>query len=116
MMTMKNLEQEWLSILDEFQEKTSLKENQLIIIGCSTSEVAGEHIGTSGSEDIAKVIFDGLARLKKETGAEVAFQCCEHLNRAIVVEEKAAVSSGRLNGSICLSKYETTRSCRTYTG
>lgn len=87
---MQNLQQEWFSILNEFQEKTSLKKNQLVVIGCSTSEVAGEHIGTSGSEEIAKIIFAGIAKLKKETGIEVAFQCCEHLNRALVVEEKAA--------------------------
>ncbi|MGG3625333.1 TIGR01440 family protein [Bacillus gobiensis] len=89
---MQNLQQDWLSILNEFQEKTSLKENQLIVIGCSTSEVAGEHIGTSGSEEIAEIIFQGLAKMKKETGVEVAFQCCEHLNRAIVVEEKIAAA------------------------
>lgn len=89
---MQNLRQEWLAILNEFQKKTSLKENQLIVIGCSTSEVAGEHIGTSGSEEIAKIIFEGLARMKRETGVKFAFQCCEHLNRALVVDEETAAS------------------------
>ncbi len=55
-----------------------------------TSEVAGDRIGTSGGEDIAESIYSGLADLKKITGIHLAFQCCEHLNRALVVEEETA--------------------------
>src|SRR5699024_12210218 len=54
--------------------------------GCSTSEVVGETIGTSGSEAVAEEMFTALNRLKDNSGVALAFQCCEHLNRAIVLE------------------------------
>lgn len=62
----------------------------VFVLGCSTSEIAGEKIGTSGSEAIAEVVFNELRHLKRETGTELAFQCCEHLNRALVVERPVA--------------------------
>ncbi|MFN2744607.1 MULTISPECIES: TIGR01440 family protein [unclassified Bacillus (in: firmicutes)] len=89
---MKNLEQTWRSMLEEFHQEAGLHDGQIVVIGCSTSEVAGRHIGTSGSEDIARVIYNGLEELKKKTGAVLAFQCCEHLNRALVVEEETAAA------------------------
>ncbi|MEN1967672.1 TIGR01440 family protein [Lentibacillus sp. N15] len=71
--------QEWLA--SEF-----IADGNLFVIGCSTSEVAGEHIGTAGSEEIAAIIFDKLRTLKQDEQLQLAFQCCEHLNRALVVE------------------------------
>ncbi|BDG81923.1 UPF0340 protein YwlG [Bacillus subtilis] len=87
---MSEITQTWKTMLSEFQDKAGLKENQLFVLGCSTSEVAGSHIGTSGSTDIAESIYSGLAELKGKTGIHLAFQCCEHLNRALVVEEETA--------------------------
>ncbi|MCC2116017.1 TIGR01440 family protein [Bacillus halotolerans] len=87
---MSEITQTWKTMLSEFQDKAGLKENQLFVLGCSTSEVAGSHIGTSGSTDIAESIYSGLAELKGRTGIHLAFQCCEHLNRALVVEEETA--------------------------
>ncbi|GAA0290253.1 uncharacterized protein (TIGR01440 family) [Gracilibacillus halotolerans] len=74
------------TLVDEWIDSGYLAEGNLFIIGCSTSEVAGERIGTAGSEDIAAFIFDELQRLKEKTGVALCFQCCEHLNRAIVME------------------------------
>ncbi|MDC3416743.1 TIGR01440 family protein [Aquibacillus salsiterrae] len=76
------------AIVDEWIASGYLTQDTLFVIGCSTSEVAGEHIGTSGSEKIAAEIYMELTRLKQETGAKLAFQCCEHLNRALVVEQE----------------------------
>ncbi|MFJ9288674.1 TIGR01440 family protein [Bacillus halotolerans] len=87
---MSEITQTWKTMLSEFQDKAGLKENQLFVLGCSTSEVAGSHIGTSGSTDIAESIYSGLDELKGKTGIHLAFQCCEHLNRALVVEEETA--------------------------
>ncbi|MCR6595745.1 TIGR01440 family protein [Bacillus halotolerans] len=87
---MSEITQTWKTMLSEFQDKAGLKENQLFVLGCSTSEVAGSHIGTSSSTDIAESIYSGLAELKGKTGIHLAFQCCEHLNRALVVEEETA--------------------------
>lgn len=83
-------EQQLTTILQEFKEQTSLNENSLFVVGCSTSEVIGKKIGTAGTEEVAKMIFDRLARFKKETGVQLAFQCCEHLNRALIVERATA--------------------------
>ena len=68
--------------------------SKLVVIGCSTSEVAGEHIGTAGSLDIAKAIFDGLQQVQQMYPFTPVFQCCEHLNRAIVMEEAIAEQFG----------------------
>lgn len=73
-------------IINEWLEKDILKANDIFIIGCSTSEVAGEQIGTSGSEEIAASLYAGFYELKTKANIHLAFQCCEHLNRALVVE------------------------------
>lgn len=83
-------EQEISQILQEFSEQVSLTEKQIIVIGCSTSEVSGEKIGTAGTFDVAEMIFRQMKELQKKTGVQLAFQCCEHLNRALIVERETA--------------------------
>ncbi|KAB8127182.1 TIGR01440 family protein [Gracilibacillus oryzae] len=83
-------------IVDEWLTLDLLSEGDLFVVGCSTSEVAGEHIGTAGSEEIAEMIYQELSRLEEKTGVALAFQCCEHLNRAIVME-KAVMRERRLD-------------------
>lgn len=78
---MDNVVQEWINL-------DVLKKADLFVVGCSTSEVAGEEIGTSGSEDVAKSIFNGLKKLQEKTDIHLVFQCCEHLNRALVIERE----------------------------
>lgn len=77
-------------IFREFLAKTSFKPKQIIVIGCSTSEVKGSHIGKDGNSAIAEAIYTALAPLAAEKGLYLAFQCCEHLNRALVIEREAA--------------------------
>jgi len=83
-----NIQQNISEIVQEWVESGHLHDGDIFVIGCSTSEVAGKHIGTSGSEEIASAIFTGMKELKEKTGVSLAFQCCEHLNRALVVERK----------------------------
>ena len=85
-------EKELETILAEFQGQASLKPGQLMVVGCSTSEVVGERIGTSGTAEVAEMIFRQLSLFAQETGVSLAFQCCEHLNRALVVEKAVAVA------------------------
>lgn len=73
-------------VIDELQEHARLTEEQILVIGASSSEVIGQRIGTSGSIDTAKAIVDGVLEAREQYGFQVAFQCCEHLNRALVVE------------------------------
>ncbi len=76
------------SILTDFNEQVHLKKDQVLVVGCSTSEIIGQRIGTAGTDDVAAMVFRQLRELQKKTGIQLAFQCCEHLNRAIVVERE----------------------------
>lgn len=76
------------ALVEEWIENEHLQEGHVFIIGCSTSEVAGEPIGSSGSEEVAAVLFESLRRLREQKGIHLAFQSCEHINRAIVIERQ----------------------------
>ena len=74
----------------EIIEIANLKAGQILVVGCSTSEILGEKIGTDSSPDTAKEVFAGIYAAAEEKGVFIAAQCCEHLNRAIICERKAA--------------------------
>lgn len=78
------------ALVSEWMESEYLQQGDLFVVGCSTSEVAGKRIGSSGSEEIAARIYKPLAQLAKQKQVHLAFQCCEHLNRALVVEKKTS--------------------------
>lgn len=78
----------------ELLEKSGISKGAVAVIGCSTSEVIGERIGTSGTLDVAKEIFEGLNSVFAEKGIYIAAQCCEHLNRAIIIEKEKADALG----------------------
>ncbi|WP_027408029.1 TIGR01440 family protein [Anoxybacillus tepidamans] len=84
--------QQWQTILAEFQQQVPLASEHLLVIGCSTSEVTGKKIGTAGTTEVAEMIFAELKAWQNQTGVQLAFQCCEHLNRALVVERKTAIA------------------------
>lgn len=75
-------------LIVEWIDSSYLNEQALFVIGCSTSEVAGESIGTAGSIEIAEQIFNSLETFRKEVNVHLVFQCCEHLNRALVMERE----------------------------
>ena len=74
----------------ELCEKAKLRSGNIVVIGCSTSEVVGSEIGTNSSPDVAGEIFEALHDYTKSKGLFLAIQCCEHLNRAIITEREAA--------------------------
>lgn len=78
----------------EFLELAKLASGQLLVVGCSTSEVAGEKIGTYSSPELAEAVFAGIYEAVKANGVYLAAQCCEHLNRALIIEAKAAEKYG----------------------
>ncbi|MCP3761481.1 TIGR01440 family protein [Domibacillus sp. A3M-37] len=82
------------TILLELQEQAQFKKGQLFIVGCSTSEVAGGRIGTAGTDETAAALYEVLDSFAKKTGVHLAFQCCEHLNRAVVLERQTAEKFG----------------------
>ncbi|MDY0409497.1 TIGR01440 family protein [Paracerasibacillus soli] len=84
---MKQVKQDMEKLMDEWLASSFLKEGDIFVVGCSTSEVAGKEIGTDGSIEIAERIFAELKTLAEKARIHLAFQCCEHLNRALVVEK-----------------------------
>ena len=81
----------------EICEKAGLKEGQILIVGCSTSEICGDRIGSNSNYEAAGAVFDGIYSALNERGVYLAAQCCEHLNRAVVIERKAAPDSEIVN-------------------
>lgn len=76
--------------LTDLQDVAKLTEEDVLIVGTSTSEVVGKHIGSSGTIDVAAELWQGLQAFQAKTGVQLAFQCCEHLNRAILIEKTTA--------------------------
>jgi len=70
------------------------KQGQIFVVGCSTSEVLGSKIGTGGSTELAVAMFKNLQRVTDEHGLYLAIQCCEHLNRSVVLEAAAVDKYG----------------------
>ena len=81
----------------ELCEKAGLKSGQTVIVGCSTSEVVGHRIGTHSKADIGAAVFCELQCVFNERGVSLAAQCCEHLNRAIIVERAVAAGFSIVN-------------------
>ncbi len=75
--------------ISELCENANLKEGNIVVVGCSTSEVVGATIGTNSNYEVAGEIFNALYDYTKSKGLFLAIQCCEHLNRAIITERKA---------------------------
>lgn len=67
-----------------------LSEGDILVVGCSSSEVTGERIGTSSSLETAEAVFEGIYEVTVESGLYLAAQCCEHLNRALIIEKELA--------------------------
>lgn len=74
----------------EILEVARLDEQSLFVVGCSTSEVGGAGIGTFSSPEVAEAVFGGIYQATQEAGVFLAAQCCEHLNRALIIEKEAA--------------------------
>src|SRR5690625_2893956 len=83
----KQVKQQMETLISEWIASGYLHKGDLFVIGCSTSEVIGEKIGTAGTEETAIHIFEALQMLQQTTEIELVFQCCEHLNRALVMEK-----------------------------
>lgn len=79
---------------EQVLEVAKLTKGQLFVVGCSSSEVCGSRIGTNSSLETAQAIFAGIYPVLQERGIYLAAQCCEHLNRAIIIEREAAQKFG----------------------
>nr|WP_246602425.1 TIGR01440 family protein [Sporosarcina aquimarina] len=76
--------------LTEFAEQAPPAANTIFVVGCSTSEVAGARIGTNGALEIGEALFAPLRKFADQHQIHLAFQGCEHINRAVTIERKTA--------------------------
>ena len=77
------------SVMEELGRKANLKAGNIVVVGCSTSEIIGSKIGTNSSPEVASIVFEAIYDYAIQNGVYLAAQCCEHLNRAIVIERDA---------------------------
>lgn len=76
-------------VVTELLEVANIKRGDIIIVGCSSSEIRGEHIGQGSDVSVAEAVYDGIYPILRERGVFLAAQCCEHLNRAVIVSRNA---------------------------
>ncbi len=81
----------------ELCEVARLQPGDILVVGCSSSEVAGKTIGTASGVEVAKAVFDGIYEVTEARGIYLAAQCCEHLNRAIIIEKAAVPQADTVN-------------------
>lgn len=85
----KDLYAEATAVIEELYKKADLKVGDTVVIGCSTSEIIGSKIGTNSQPETAETVFKAIYEFATQKEINLAVQCCEHLNRAIVVEKDA---------------------------
>lgn len=82
---------------EELVEKANLTAGDIVVVGCSSSEILGDNMGTNSSPELGEQVFLTLYEVLKEKGIFIAAQCCEHLNRAIITEKEAAHNLEQVN-------------------
>lgn len=81
----------------QLAEAAKLHKGQIVVVGCSTSEVVGHNVGSWSTPEVANAIFEGLSSVFAPMGVYIAAQCCEHLNRALIVEHEAVPNGEIVN-------------------
>lgn len=81
----------------ELVKTAKLRAGQIVVVGCSTSEVTGHRIGSFSAPEVGQALVEGILSVLKPKGIWLAAQCCEHLNRAIVTEAKAVPGADLVN-------------------
>lgn len=86
----KDLEKQVTQATEELIEASHLKKGQLLVIGFSSSEVCGDKIGSNSNYEVAEALFKAIYSVTESKGINLATQCCEHLNRSIIIERAVA--------------------------
>lgn len=103
-----------ISAINELCDIAKLNQGDIMVVGCSTSEIVGSKIGTNSDFDTAEVVFNAIYEVLCSRGIYMAVQCCEHLNRAIVIEKEAVpfyeivnvVPQKKAGGSLATKAYQ----------
>ena len=87
---LKTIKEQAKKVVEELLEAAKLWEGQILVVGCSSSEIDSFRIGSHSSGEIGQAVFEAIYGELKTRGIYLAAQCCEHLNRALILEEEAA--------------------------
>lgn len=111
-----NIVEQSKNMIEEFFSAVPMNKGEILVVGCSSSEIVGETIGKGSDFNSAKAVYEGISPTLKEKGIYLAAQCCEHLNRALVVERECAekygleivcvVPKAKAGGSFATTTYE----------
>ncbi len=112
-----DIKEESKKVFTELIEKSNLKKGDLLVIGCSTSEIIGSIIGSNSQIDVAEALFESFYPIMKEKGIYIAAQCCEHLGRVLCIEREYAekhlipivnvIPQPKAGGSLATTAYKT---------
>ncbi len=91
---MEQIQQQAATAVRELIDAAGLQAGEILVIGCSSSEITGGMIGHASSLEAAEAVYAGVAPILKEKGIFLAAQCCEHLNRALIIERACAERYG----------------------
>ena len=113
MKSLREIQEATRQAVRELLEAAKVEPGNRLIVGCSTSEIKGSKIGSDSSMEIANVVLDELMAAAKDYGVFLAIQCCEHLNRAVLIERQAldretivnVVSQEHAGGSLATQAY-----------
>lgn len=86
-----------MKVAAELVEAAHLTKGDIVVVGCSTSETLGNQVGSHSVPEVGKAIYDGLQSVFGANGIYIAAQCCEHLNRAIIIEHEAVPNAEIVN-------------------
>ena len=113
-MDLEQVKQQTLTAVTELLATANLQKGDILVVGCSSSEIVGGTIGKDSSYHAAVAVVEALLPLLQEKGIYLAAQCCEHLNRAIIIERQAVqkedvvsvVPKPKAGGSFATAVYE----------
>ncbi|MBR6548712.1 MAG: TIGR01440 family protein [Clostridia bacterium] len=113
-MDLEQVKQQTLTAVTELLATANLQKGDILVVGCSSSEIVGGVIGKDSSYHAAVAVVEALLPLLQEKGVYLAAQCCEHLNRAIIIERQAVqkedvvsvVPKPKAGGSFATAVYE----------
>lgn len=117
---LEDIKRQTKEVLRELLEAAHMKEGQILVVGCSSSEIDSFKIGSHSNGEIGLAVYGALYEELKPKGIYLAAQCCEHLNRALILEEEAALKYGcepvnvvpqlKAGGSFATAAYRTLKS------
>ena len=85
---LKKLREQAASATRELLGQSKVPAGSIVVVGCSSSEISGSRIGSDSKPMVAQAVYEGIAQVLSEAGVYLAAQCCEHLNRSLIVERE----------------------------